>query len=612
MPANENHSHMHMKRHILIPALLASLLGFIAPAAAQDVDHAMSSARELYASGDWETAKEAYQAAYDAAPAGSVARAEATLELASLLWEQGDYSQAEAKARDALAQAKTLKLDKAIGRLMLTLGHIEASRGKLSSAQTTLSICAKSAQESQDLNVAALCRVSLRFVKQLRGQPVSDTEFNRDLELLKKSGDDMLVGTALAKSSEGFARAGDYAHALGLLNQAQERFVAAGSLPAQTRNKLRRAELYQEMGRYADAEKELDGLVLAFKNMRNKPSLVTAYSLNGRQAEQAGDMEAAESHFIAAVKLAGTMSNPTLVANSELAACEFYARTSNDRAGALCKSAHARFQKSGVPDLAARAVVAGARAAHVRGDLRTAREGYIAAAAALEDRIYTDDDRKELATQYVNLCSIEFQLESASAFGRCRDAVKRLEQVKTQSSEVTGMLGAAHLTAGAAAYKLNKAKDAEKHLTTSILLLEKVGDVARASDAYLRLGRLQMRLQRDEAAASLERSIELSKARPELAQTTTQARIQYAQYLMDHEKWDLAAQQLSPALAAAQTAKESGTVAWIYSAQARVQLKQGKKDDAIESLKAGIVAAKSAGDKELIQSLEANLSKFKD
>ncbi|MEZ4460955.1 MAG: hypothetical protein R3E66_14765 [bacterium] len=79
---------------------------------------------------------------------------------------------------------------------------------------------------------------------------------------------------------------------------------------------------------------------------------------------------------------------------------------------------------------------------------------------------------------------------------------------------------------------------------------------------------------------------------------------------MDREKWDLAGLQLQPALAAAQLAKEDGTAAWIYSAQARVFLKQGKQADAVAALKSGIQAAKSAKDKDLQKSLEANLAKF--
>jgi tetratricopeptide (TPR) repeat protein len=610
MPADDTDSQTTMKKNILIFAFLLSPLAFPAVSLALDAESSMASARELYASGDWETAKEAYELAYKNSPAGSVARAEATLELASLLWEQGDYIQAEKQARDALAQAKALKLDRAIGRLMLTLGHIEASRGKLSQAEATLKICAKSASDSDDAHVAALCRVSLRFVKQLRGQPVSETEYEKDLTLLRNSGDDMLVGTALAKTSEGFARAGDYTHALGLLNQAQARFVAGGSVPAQARNRLRRAQVYQEMGRWADAAKDLDGLVLDFKNMRNKPSLVTAYSLSGRQAEQNGDTKAAESFFGTATKVSSTMSNPMLIANSELAACEFYARNGNDRAVSLCKSAGTRFEKAGVPDLAARATIAGARAAHVRGDLKNAREGYVAAVAALETRIYTDSDRKDLATQYVNLCTIEYQLESKGALTRCRDAIKSLEAVQNRSKEIEGMLGAANLTAGAAAYKIDNSKDAQKHLQAAVTLLEKVADIERASDAYLRLGRLQYRLKNEAASGSFERAIELSREQPLLAQTTTQAHIQYAQLLMDREKWELAQEQLRPALMAAEAAKEHGTSAWIYSAQARAELKLGNREAAISALKSGVIAAKAAGDKELVKSLQENLAKF--
>jgi tetratricopeptide (TPR) repeat protein len=311
-----------------------------------------------------------------------------------------------------------------------------------------------------------------------------------------------------------------------------------------------------------------------------------------------------------ATKVSSTMSNPMLIANSELAACEFYARNGNDRAVGLCSSAKSRCEEAGVPDLAARATIAGARAAHLRGDLQNAREGYVAAVAALETRIYTDSDRKDLATQYVNLCTIEYQLESKGALTRCRDAIKALEAVQNRNKDLEGMLGAANLTAGAAAYKLDNAKDAEKHFKAGVTLLEKVGDLERASDAYLRLGRLQYRLKNEAASQSFERAIELSRNQPALAQTTTQARVQYTQFLMDREKWELAQAQLRPALMAAETAKEFGTLAWIYSAQAQVELKLGNRDGAIAALKSGVIAAKSAGDKDMEKSLKDNLAKF--
>src|SRR5690554_2962519 len=116
-----------------IALLLCLALWLPATAHAQDSDAALNieHARELYAAGDWETAREAYKAAFEDAPENSVYKAEASLELANLLWEQGENNAAELRVKDALKRAEALKLDAAIGQLLLTKGHIEASQGRL-------------------------------------------------------------------------------------------------------------------------------------------------------------------------------------------------------------------------------------------------------------------------------------------------------------------------------------------------------------------------------------------------------------------------------------------------------------------------------------------------
>src|SRR5690554_5006904 len=92
-----------------------------APSAfAEESAGSLERAREQYRSGHWDEAAANFERAHAGAAEDSVAKAEAALELGSLLWEQGRYGEAEVKVKDALERARTLKLDGAIGQLLLT------------------------------------------------------------------------------------------------------------------------------------------------------------------------------------------------------------------------------------------------------------------------------------------------------------------------------------------------------------------------------------------------------------------------------------------------------------------------------------------------------------
>ncbi len=604
----------------LLPTAAAVVLAcsFLLPTAfAEDNGRAqIDAARELYASGDWETAKEAYETAYKEAPEDSVLKAEAALEWSSVLWEQGYYKDAEVRVKDALARAKKLKLDHAIGRLMLTQGHIQASLGKLSSAETTLQICAKMAHDQKDANFAALCRINLRFVKQLRGRSVpSQAKYQKDLDTLKKSGHALLVGTALAKTAESYSKMGDNDAALDLLSRAQAQFTKANSVPAKSRNRLRRAQVYQDMGRWKDAQKDLTGLVLRFQNMRNRPSLVTAYALNARQAEFAGKHAEAQNLYAKSLKTAKSLGSPQLVGNSYLALCEYYVRLDQPKkALPNCRESEKTFKKAGVPDLALRAQIALARMQHMQGDLKGARQAYVKVVTDLEKRAKTASQKRNLGIQQTNLCQVELALKTSGAKSRCKAALKTVESLKPPKKDLEGqrLLASNHYAVGALAYQENRAKEANNHLTAAALTYDLVEDKPRAAEAYLRLGRLQLRKKKAEIAnKSFATALERAGNDPVTLETRVQLRIQYAQGLMDVEDWANAKKQLESLEQEATARKDFYSRAWGKSALARVELKLGNKDGAISALEAGIGLAKKAKDKELEQNMKSNLKKLK-
>jgi len=599
-------STMKLKNLIRV-GTLAACLGALSPSAFASDEFSLESARELYKSGAWETAREAFEDAYKAAPEKSVTKAEAALELATLLWEQGEYGAAEARIKDAVSRVKALKLEETLGRVLLTQGHIEASLGKLRQAESTLKVCSKSAEDYKDIYTAALCRIQLQFVLRLRGFPMNEAQYQKDLALLRNSDRDLMIGTALAKGSDAFLRTGDQAQALDLLNQAQARYVAAKSAPAQARNRLRRAQVLQDMGRWAEAANDLKGLEREFLEMKNRPSLVTYYALAGRQADHQGNQGEALNRLNQSKKLAEQVKSPQMVANTQLALCEHHAKHKTPHAVGACADAQQRFKAVGIPDLAARAQVIHARMLHTDGQLVQARTAYLDSAKELEKRVFSDSDRRNVANIYANLCQIELQVKSKGALTACREALKKLNEVKSPNAEVETLIAASHHSAGAGAYNLNLASEAKEHFEKAIVLFEKHKDDARAADAYLRLGRLQARTKDKAAFASFQRVMELTAQKPALSQTRIQGYIQLSQWLMDQENWTGAGEQLDAMI---REGKDAEDLAWGHHARARVSLKLKERTSAVEHLKKGLEHAKKTEDKELIRSIESSLKKF--
>lgn len=607
-------------RKILVLFAVAAMLLSSVPAGAQSLEEARSnlnSARELYSSGAWETAREAYTQAYELAPPASPIKVEATLELGSLHWEQGHYARASELTREALKNARAIGLDHAIGRLMLTLGHIEASLGKFADAEATLKVCSQMAEKQRDANFAALCRVNLRLVHQIRGKnPGPEARYRADLKLLQDSGEDRLVGLSLAKVAELYARTGQFSEAETFLKRAQGHYEKAGSVPATARNRMKLAQLYQDQGRWSDAKREMDGLILKFRNMRSNPSLATAYVIAGRQAAHEGDGPAAARYFNLASASAKKAGSPPLIGNAHLARCEHLARHGKrEAAGDACASARSIFESIGAPELVARSRIVLARSAHLAGEYAEAREHYVSIIASLEKQAVGKDAKRSLVTQRVNLCQVELQLEASGTFARCRKAVEELNALGVQDNEIQRMFALSHYAAGVAAYRTRKADEAREHLSKAAKLYETLEDAIRGSEAYLRLGRLESRLKRDsQARKALERGYTwIEQANPEVPEVQKlriEIPVQLIQVDMRDQDWDKTRERAKELVARAKTYSDHGQLAWAFSTLARAELKLGNRDAAIAALKSGVRAAKKAGDTDMVESLNSNLSKF--
>ena len=262
-------------------------------------------ARELYASGNWETAKEAYDEAWKT----DASKADAALGLAGIYWEQGHFKDALKWIEKADTWASKSKRGDLLGQIHFTRGHIYASQGRFGNATKSLAKC----QKSKDQNFVILCRISTRFIRQVQGQSVpSKVAYQKDLKKLEATGEPLLVATALAKAAELRDRSGASGEAIALLQQAQAHYKTANSLPAQTRNKLRLAGVFQNAGQWKNARVALDGVVTTFANMHNRPALVSAYTLLGQQSQHEGDLDQALAWFQKAKKTSKGIASPQI------------------------------------------------------------------------------------------------------------------------------------------------------------------------------------------------------------------------------------------------------------------------------------------------------------
>jgi tetratricopeptide (TPR) repeat protein len=429
------------------------------------------------------------------------------------------------------------------------------------------------------------------------------------------SGQQVLVGTALAKSAELQEKSADYAGALATLQRAQKKFAAAKSVPAQTRNKLRLAQAHQNLGQWEESAKIMDGLVLDLRNMNNRPALVTAYALRGKQRAHDGKAAAAQKDLKRALNLAKKLGSPQIVANVRLGLCEFYATANEaDAAEKYCTAAGEGFSKVGAPSLAARSYILMARLAQAREEWLQARTHYMQALKILESVARSARDDREVAVQEVNLCQVEKKLKSNGAQRRCLDARKALSKVKANDASYRGMVAATQYAIGTTASS-DRRKQAIEALESAAQTWKELGNHPQAADALLRKGKLE--LERSATKRAARRTFAeglriLGKKIPgEQLPLAIQLGIQLAQSQVDAKRWSEARDTLGPLIERAQSANNHYAAAWGYSALAKVELKLGNRDKAIAALEKGAPLARKSGDRELEKMIEGNLEKMR-
>jgi tetratricopeptide (TPR) repeat protein len=597
---------------LVVVVMLASLG---APALAEDEAEPgldlLSTAQEQYQKGQWAAAKQSYEEAYEAASDDSRVKAHAALEWSSLLWEQGEYAQASARIEEALELARDLEMNEALGRLLLTRGHIQASRGKLKSGENTLKLCIGLAKEQGDEVFSALCELNHRMVRQLRGRPVGpESDFREAIAKLEAAGTPLSAGTSLAKTAELYRKGGDHEAALEMLGKAQEQFERAESVPAKMRNRLRIARLHQEQGRFGQARKYLGGLEEAFGAMENRPALVDALVLGARDAQQRGELSTAKDKFERALSVARQTKSPSMVARGHLALCEFGVDSGQlDDVAEHCGAAQKRFDKLGIPELAARSSAQLAGLYHNAGQLNQASSQYSRAVHYLEQTRL--GDRSEMARFRANLCQVEMTLESNGAHHLCLKALKDLE---AHEAADPGMLASTHYAVGVTAGRAWRTKKGLDHLQQAADLAssQEPPNLNLASDALLRRGVLlaEEEDESDEAKDSFRRGLDLTSEAsdgPMLA-TRIQLRTQLTQLELAEQNWETAQRLLEELID--ETKGDRPTRAWAYSALARTRLKLGDRDGAKEALEAGLPLAKKAGDAALVETFEENLERF--
>lgn len=584
----------------------------------------LNAAELLYHRGEWAKALKAYKKAYTQTPENSPFKAEAALGWSSLLWQQGSYKKASTHIDEALRLAEALKLDPAIGRLLLTKGQIEASRGRLSRAENTLAVCIKSATDQGDQAYAALCSINRRHVRQMRGRPAGpESDYRADVAKLKKAGTPLSVGSSLAKTAGIYEKSGNPTRALALLKEAQKQFDRAKSVPAKLRNRLRIAKLLQDQGRYAEARPYLAGKVAQFQSMNNRPSLVDALMLAAKDAIQRGHPGEAGRLYAKALNVAKQTGSPTLIARGHLALCEFgnpaqsadaSSRELSKATMAHCTTAASQFSKLKIPSLAARSNTQLAKIHHATGRLNKANSYYSTAIQIMETiGVPGTADTPEVGPMRANLCQVNMTLETKGASFLCKKALSELER---HGSADPAMLAATQYAVGITAGRDGRAANGIKNLKKAAQLAQKLSppDFRLAADAHLRRGIIYAAIKdhQKDAEKAFQRGLSLTRAsknsQDPLATVRVQLRTQLAQLQLAQEDWKTAKTTLSGLVKDA--AADAGSQAWGYNALARAALKQGDKPAAKKALQAGLPLAKKSGDTDLVKNFEQNLKKF--
>lgn len=576
----------------------------------------LDQARALYDRGLWDQALTRYDEAYEASSKTSVTRVEAALEYSSLRWERGEYKQAAVKLDEAIAQAKALKLDGALGRLLLTMGHIETSQGKLAAANKTFKLCVELATQQHDAIYASLCRLNYSLVQRLAGgKGLSDAAIKQEIQTIKSAQTPLSAGLALAKTGELYSRQRDWAQALSMLEQAQAQFESIKNVPASARNRLKLASVLEQSGQYERAQTELERATGPLKQMGHKPALIQAYGLMGALAGHKAQREAAYGHYDKALKLATQINSPQWIANSRLAICELMTTPPiAAQAEAHCAAAYEDFSRIHASELALRAQVKLANIKQASGQWSDAQRLYKSIVKTLEGRKNPDDESKRvLAIQRANLCQVEHASESTGAMRTCVQALDALSGIKAQ--DMSEYVAASRYAAAFGAMREKRPIEAITHFKEAVAIYAKRGESLRVADASLHLGTLlaKVKSKEDEAEATFRSGLSAIKASPQDAQTLqikNQLRLQLAQHMLEQSKYPVAKAELE--LLIADAAQDPDLQAWAYQGLAQVKLKSQDRAGALEALELGLKMAKAGKDRYgLKASLEQNIKQLK-
>lgn len=578
----------------------------------------LDKAEMLYHSGEWSKALKAYEKAYNQTPESSPYKAEAALGWSSLLWQQGSYKQASKHIDEALRLAEALKLDPAIGRLLLTKGQIEASRGQLVSAENTLAICIKSATDQGDAAFASLCSINRRLVRQLRGRPVGpQSDYQADIAKLKAAGTPLSVGSSLSRTAGFYEKSGDSNRALALLKEAQTQFDRAQSVPAKLRNRMHIAKILQDQGHHAEARSYLAGKVSQFQGMNNRPSLIDALVLTAKDARARGQQDEAARLYAKALSVAKQTGSPTLIARGHMALCEFDTPGQSAELSKAtishCQTAAKGFDTLKIPSLAARSNSQLAKLYHAAGDLNQASAYYSKAIQTMETvGVPGSADAPGIGATRANLCQVNMTLDTKGASYLCKKALRELQANHTTDP---AMLAATQYAVGITAGRDGNPVHGLENLQKAADLAQKLSppDHRLAADAHLRRGIILAATKKQkEATQAFDKGLSLARASKDpqdaLAAVGVQLRTQLAQLQLRQEDWKGAQSTLNALVKDA--AAGAASQAWGYNALARAALKQGDKPTAKKALQAGLPLAKKSGDTALVKNFEDNLKNF--
>ncbi len=564
----------------------------------------LGDARELYAAGNWETAKEAYTELYD----GGVPKVqvEAALEISGILWEQGRYASALKWTQKTKALIEKTGRKDLTSRRLFTVGNIYASQGKFGKSYATLQSCQKSAKANKDLNFEILCRISGRFVRQIQGKSTSSKkQYQSDLKKLKSTGEPMLVGTALAKTASLRDSAGRYGDAIQLLKMAHTQFGISKSAPALSRNRLRLAAVYQNAGQWAKSEKELAGLISDFRNMNNRPALVTVYSLRGRFAQQSGDTKTAKKFLTKAKASAASLSSPQIRAQVELGFCELYADAQHlGNAKKHCNAAHENFAKIGLWTLAARSKIMLAGVAQTRKELPLAEAAYKSALGILARIGSQTVIKRDIAFQKTNYCQVSWELKRADALAICKDANRSFGGLKKDTIVYNAMAKSHYILA-----HLSKKSAQIASFENAARLFEKGQDNVRSADALLRASERQ---KGKPAITSLKKALVLLTGKTDRVANDVRLNVltHLSEDYLEESDWKNALKHLETLRKEATKHKDWVALSWSANARAKALLKTKRKPEAIKALAECVAASKKSNDKTQEDLCEENRKKL--